>query len=228
MKAGETAAGCGAAAAEGVADVIAARPNPAPGPAARPARGVAAIGGRTLAEKALEVALGFAAAGLVANGQDRNPEVDKIEALFGLMGEPFCAMGAVFCFAKAYAFLAGEAVDEPTLKVIIGGKLTRYFRPSPSCGAIMTGARKMGIWRPAGDEPADAIAEMRPGDLVLYCWNGSGLPEHVGLFRADAGGSVRTVEFNTSPGQGGSQVNGHGVFVRTRPARFVVGSVAVG
>lgn len=68
-------------------------------------------------------------------------------------------------------------------------------------------------------------SQARPGDLVVINFpGGSGIADHVGLARGPArGGMIPTVEGNTSSGNGGSQANGGGVFIRSRP----VGLIAV-
>jgi hypothetical protein len=66
------------------------------------------------------------------------------------------------------------------------------------------------------------------GDFVFYKWPGVSRDscDHVGvLVDAPALSTVRAVEGNTSPGTGGSQNNGGGVYVRTRPRSVVVGFV---
>lgn len=57
------------------------------------------------------------------------------------------------------------------------------------------------------------------GDLVFYNWVGDGTNriQHVGIVLAVSPDSITTLEGNTSPGAGGSQSNGDGVYQRTRP-----------
>lgn len=56
-----------------------------------------------------------------------------------------------------------------------------------------------------------------PGDLVIFNFDG-GLVDHIGRARrAPNGAVVDTVEANTSKGAAGSQNNGDGVYLRTRP-----------
>ena len=64
-----------------------------------------------------------------------------------------------------------------------------------------------------------------PGDFVFFDFPDTVRRiQHVGLVTGvTSTGSLRTVEGNTSPGIGGSQVNGGGVYSRVRPIRYVVG-----
>lgn len=68
-----------------------------------------------------------------------------------------------------------------------------------------------------------SFASARPGDFVYFKFPGvsSDPCDHVGLFLSCNGSTVTCVEGNTSPGNGGSQSNGGGVFKRTRDRGFV-------
>lgn len=66
-----------------------------------------------------------------------------------------------------------------------------------------------------------SLGQARVGDLVVMNF-GSGGPKHVGLLLSPIrGGVAHCVEANTSPGSGGSQSNGGGVWKRTRPVGFI-------
>jgi cell wall-associated NlpC family hydrolase len=62
------------------------------------------------------------------------------------------------------------------------------------------------------------------GALVLFDWGNDGVADHIGLVTEGPGNgqSFHTVEGNTSPGSGGSQSNGGGVYQRTRYVGDVV------
>lgn len=65
-------------------------------------------------------------------------------------------------------------------------------------------------------------SNIKKGDLVVFLPHFS----HIAVARADAsGGSVKTVEGNTSPGSSGSQRDGGGVWNRTRPLSLVGGGI---
>ncbi|WP_172169350.1 CHAP domain-containing protein [Brevibacterium sp. CT2-23B] len=65
-------------------------------------------------------------------------------------------------------------------------------------------------------------SNIKKGDLVVFLPHFS----HIAIARADAsGGSVKTVEGNTSPGSSGSQRDGGGVWNRTRPLSLVGGGI---
>jgi hypothetical protein len=67
--------------------------------------------------------------------------------------------------------------------------------------------------------------EARPGDFVYYKWPGTSHDpcDHVGVLVQMKAATVLCVEGNTSPGNGGDQSNGGGVFVRERSKSLVVG-----
>lgn len=67
-----------------------------------------------------------------------------------------------------------------------------------------------------------SASQIRKGDLVVFLPHFS----HIAIARADAaGGSVKTIEGNTSPGNSGSQRDGGGVWNRTRPLSLVGGGI---
>lgn len=110
---------------------------------------------------------------------------------FGQNGVPFCAMGVSYILAEC-------GVDVPGF-------------PSASCLAILSASRAAGTI--IGDK-----RRAQPGDIVLFDWDGwaQNGPDHVGFVERNLGGHIQTIEFNTSPGAGGSQGNGGGVYRRTR------------
>lgn len=63
----------------------------------------------------------------------------------------------------------------------------------------------------------------RLGDHALFNFSGGSEPQHTGIVIAVTPTSIKTVDGNTSSGPGGSEDNGGGVFVRTRPHSQVVG-----
>lgn len=84
------------------------------------------------------------------------------------------------------------------------------------CQRIMLWARATGRWK---------TSDPTPGDLVLYCWDGSGIAAHIGFHEAVVTGLFQAVEGNTSPSNAGSQSNGGGVFRRVRSRSVILGWV---
>ena len=61
-----------------------------------------------------------------------------------------------------------------------------------------------------------SIADAKPGDVVIFNWNGGGT-DHVGVVEKNLGrGALQTIEGNTSNGVAGSQYAGNGVWRRIR------------
>ena len=114
---------------------------------------------------------------------------EKHGKYFGSSGVPFCAMGASWVLDQAGITPPGGA-----------------FAYVP---AGISAARAKN--RLLADE-TDAQA----GDLVCFDWDDDGISDHVGIVEFNAGNYLQTIEFNTSPGNGGSQGNGGGVSRRTR------------
>jgi hypothetical protein len=117
-----------------------------------------------------------------------------------------------------------------------------WMRGQPWCGFAVLAAYHYGAhkalpqgvvftpnivaWAHAGDHfQAVPSSQAKAGDLVVFNFpGGHPVADHVGLARGPArGGVIPTVEGNTSSGNGGSQSNGGGIFIRSRP----VGLIAV-
>ena len=61
-----------------------------------------------------------------------------------------------------------------------------------------------------------SVYDAKPGDVVIYNWDGGGT-DHVGFVEKNlGGGTLQTIEGNTSSGDYGSQSAGNGVWRRVR------------
>lgn len=87
------------------------------------------------------------------------------------------------------------------------------------CPSAVNYAKAHALWSESG--------HYAPGDVVLYCFDGSGLAGHTGVVVADDGVTLTVIEGNTSSGEAGSQANGGGVFARVRPLADVHGFALV-
>jgi hypothetical protein len=67
-------------------------------------------------------------------------------------------------------------------------------------------------------------AEAVPGDVAVFCWDASAVPEHVGFVTANDRSRriIATVEGNTTSGDDGDQSHGGGVFSRERSYDAIV------
>lgn len=83
-----------------------------------------------------------------------------------------------------------------------------------SCGALMTAAKKAGVWK---------TADYRPGDVVIYDFPGGAATDHTGIVERVTEAGVIAIEGNTS--RTGSQANGGEVCRKSRPLRQIVGAV---
>ena len=82
-----------------------------------------------------------------------------------------------------------------------------------SCTAVMRYAKNHGLWVTSG---------YKPGDLVLYNWNGKKDEcHHIGILEGTGNGTVICIEGNTSMT---NQDNGGNVMRRTRNLSVVVGA----
>lgn len=122
-------------------------------------------------------------------------------------GSPWC--GAFVHYVLAELGVAGKPSD-----------ITRIFYTP----AIVADARSLGWWR---DD--SSLSQAKPGDLVLFDFDGTGNAKHVGFIEKMVGnGVVQTIEGNTSPGVAGSQNDGGGVYRRWRDTKTVMGYVDMG
>lgn len=91
-----------------------------------------------------------------------------------------------------------------------------FYTPS-----IVNAAKAQGIWR-----DGSRLSEAKPGDLILFDFDGGGWAKHVGFVEKYVGeGVVQTIEGNTSPTNAGSQNNGGGVYRRRRSNASAMGFV---
>jgi hypothetical protein len=124
---------------------------------------------------------------------------------YGHDGWAWCGIFVWWAFNTAGVDLRGNGIAHP------------QFTPS-----FWAEAKKAG-WVVAAD------ADVQPGDVLFFDFvapfNTAGI-QHTGFATARPhGGSVATVEGNTSSGPGGSQDNGGGVFERDRSLAYVVAAV---
>lgn len=82
-----------------------------------------------------------------------------------------------------------------------------------SCSVLMGWAKSNKQWVTKG---------YKPGDLILYDWNGDGRPEHIGICVAVNGNTLTAIEGNTSIG---NDSDGGQVLERTRKLSQVLGAV---
>ena len=121
---------------------------------------------------------------------------------YGMNGAPWCAMFVSYCFNKAGA-----------------GNLVAAGNPKgfASCS--------VGVRWFQGHKRLVNAKSAQPGDVVFFNFTGSGTPDHVGIVVSNDPKHkvMHTVEGNTvNPNGTGDQVNGDGVYYKTRPYGYVV------
>lgn len=117
-----------------------------------------------------------------------NSNRTKYGKWFGLDGLPWCGMFVSWCFAQA-------GVPLPNIG---------YTKGFAGCQTAALWFRKNG-W---------VVKDPKPGDIVLFDWNGDGRFDHTGIVeRAVVASAIGTIEGNTSAT---NQSNGGQVQQRTR------------
>ena len=119
------------------------------------------------------------------------------DSYFGESGIPYCAMFVSYCLNWAGIEAAG----------LPGAYVPWILSANSDAGRLV------------------ANEEAQPGDLVMFDWQGDGVADHIGIVEENHAdeGWMQTIEGNTSPGSGGSQSNGGGVYRRTRNYSSIIG-----
>ena len=96
--------------------------------------------------------------------------------------------------ADFVSFIAGTSIGEENLADWYKNCGNRAYCPTIHNAAIEAGATV-------------DVAEAQPGDAILFDWDGDGTADHIGyVMSVNDDGTVNTIEGNTSPNGGGSQV----------------------
>ena len=137
-------------------------------------------------------------------GWSRATTPEKIADILGVFGlnfkeggtfVPFCAAGVSYLVACAYLDFWKTPATTTTVRNAME-EIDRYhFYPSPSVLDMYYVARGKHRWVDA--KPKSVVP--KPGWLVIYDWSGRGSgANHVGLVTGADGGTLQTIEFNTS------------------------------
>ncbi len=108
---------------------------------------------------------------------------------------PWCMVFVQWCFAQA------------------GAEKLLPLRTA-SCGALMSAAKRAGLW---------VTRDYRPGDVVIYDFPGGAATDHTGIVETATPAGITAIEGNTS--QAGSQSNGGEVCRKNRKYSLIVGAV---
>lgn len=119
------------------------------------------------------------------------------DSYFGESGVPYCAMFVSYCLNWAGVEAAG----------LPGSYVPWILSANSDAGRLV------------------ANEDAQPGDLVMFDWQGDGVADHIGIVEENHPdeGWMQTIEGNTSPGSGGSQSNGGGVYRRARNYSSIIG-----
>lgn len=119
------------------------------------------------------------------------------DSYFGESGVPYCAMFVSYCLNWAGIEAAG----------LPGSYVPWILSANSDAGRLV------------------ANEDAQPGDLVMFDWQGDGVADHIGIVEENHAdeGWMQTIEGNTSPGSGGSQSNGGGVYRRARNYNSIIG-----
>ena len=178
---------------------------------------------KAIAEKAAKVNEALCTSGTIreTEGSNRSPEIDRIEARFGLKGESYCAMLFWTTRFKAVAFLlALPVVDDDAIRRMKALHEQVLGPCATGCAEIVADYHARGQWlevRPEGHRQGTAAAiatfraQIQPGDAVIYDWGGG--EHHIECFLRWEHGNMVTGAGNVIPDGGGVQ----GAYLKRRP-----------
>jgi hypothetical protein len=162
------------------------------------------------------------------DGHNRGEVIDRLEKVWGLSGEPYCAMGQAFNLCVALLAEWGQwplpkGVDEAiVMRDLVGGFIgDHYLNFSPAVAEMVKDAVH---WKQfhAFHQESD-VRGISPGDYVTFNFGTRNRPQnHIGQFWKWDGSHMWLVEWNTSAQAEGDKENdpkhGGGCFVKERPA----------
>ena len=131
---------------------------------------------------------------------------NKYGAWAGMNNEPWCAMFVSWVFSCERAL----------------GAIATDSHGYAYCPTLLSWAKQRHLLK--------SIRNITPGDILLFCWDDSGVPEHTGIATSiydPRSHMILTVEGNTGGNVIGSQSNGDGCYKRARPASCVVAVVSL-
>lgn len=168
----------------------------------------------------------FAGKVVEATGDNDGEMIDKIEEVWGLKGEPYCAMGQYYVFAKTLAMDCGVDLTPKTIvKTLAGMKSyikTNYLTFHPAVAEMVKAATSRHQYKMfARDTDAHGLL---PGDYLCFNWakKGAAPQRHIAMVVSRWNGSyIETVEWNTAPDNASAlETNdpkrGGGCFIRHR------------
>lgn len=131
-------------------------------------------------------------------GYTENPKGSnrtKYGKWFGMNGQPWCMMFVQWCFAQTGA---SDLLPNTT---------------TASCGTMMRAAQAAGCW---------VTGDYRPGDVVIYDFDGDGTTDHTGIVESVTASGVIAIEGNTGSG---NDANGGQVQRRPRSNNVIKGAI---
>lgn len=144
---------------------------------------------------------------------ERGNNDNKYGAYFGINNCSWCSLFVSYCLEFTKNPLFYHLKDK-------NGNLRAgsYQRCNAYCPSIQQHFRENGkLFK----------ADPKPSDIVLFCWDKSGVADHIGIVEKynKETGYLTTIEGNTSSGTVGSQDNGDGVYRRVRHISLTCGFI---
>lgn len=165
----------------------------------------------------------FADSGTIieVTGNNDGPELDRIESVWGLRNEPYCAMGAYWAFAKTYAVKNGISFTDDNAPVVFAALRNRIAAEWLHFDPLVANMKRLnqvsGNWREYQQE--SDVHRMVHGDYVLFSFPTG---HHIGQFDKFDGENMWLVEWNSTAahavgGNSNDPGNGGGCYYKSRP-----------
>lgn len=162
---------------------------------------MAKIDALTMATEVFKTNKAFADSGTVREATGRNDGwmLDRVAQIWGLQGQgqPYCAMGAYWAFAKTYCIVNNIPFTEenaPHVFASVRDEIAKeWLKFDPAVVNMQHAAMVHGAWRPF-NELSD-LRRLRHGDYILFKFPTG---HHIGQFDKVEDGKVWLVEWNTT------------------------------
>ncbi len=178
--------------------------------------------------KSVEQNIEFAKAEVHEEGNNGGEFINKIESIWGLKNEPYCAMGQFWNFAKSYLILKNIQFTEKNICDVIKKYKLEIFENTLSFDPLVANMVNLARRRKQFFS-FKKTSDLAKGDFVIYDFGNAKISaHHIEQFVYTHNGHIVTVGWNTSSSNstiGNDPTGGGGVFVKERSLENIIGII---